>query len=88
MPEDKAKRQRRTTKDIFSDKIQKIDQRIKASEEKLAALKEEKNILEQKFAELENEEIQKVKEEERKKLLKFIEKNNITMDDLQSIVKK
>ena len=80
--------QRRTKIEVLNEKISKVDSKIPAYTEKIAALEDEKTALAAQLDEIRKAE-QKAKEAtELKRLLKLMHKKDISVEDLESMISK
>lgn len=80
-------RTRRSQKEIIQDKITKIKETIKVTEEKLSALKTERSDLENQLKDIEvDEEIQLRKENELKKICSLIKQKDISFEEIEELL--
>ena len=83
----KVKRIRRDKRTVIVEKIDKLVEKIAKAEEKLSELKDEKKALDDELFAIDNAEAIKAKEEEQKKVMAFIAKNGITLEQLEEMMK-
>jgi hypothetical protein len=86
--EEKTKRVRRDKRTVITEKLEKINNKIADYEKKLAKLKEDKTKLDEKLYLIDNAEAAKAKAEEGKRMVEFITKNNITLEQLEGLINK
>lgn len=79
-------RTRPSQKEIIQDKIAKIKETIKDTEEKLSALKLEKKNLENELKDIEAAEIKVRKEAEMKKICALIEERDISFEEIKKLL--
>lgn len=80
-------RTRPSQKEIIQDKIAKIKETIKDTEEKLSALKTERSDLENQLKDIEvDEEIQSRKENELKKICSLIKQKDISFEEIEELL--
>lgn len=79
-------RTRPSQKEIIQDKIAKIKETIKNTEEKLSALKLEKKNLENELKDIEAAEIKVRKEAEMKKICALIEERDISFEEIKKLL--
>lgn len=79
-------RTRPSQKEIIQDKIAKIKETIKNTEEKLSALKLEKKNLENELKDIEATEIKVRKEAEMKKICALIEERDISFEEIKKLL--
>lgn len=80
--------QRRTKVEVLNEKISKVDSKIAAYTEKIAALEDEKTTLAAQLDEIRKAEKKAEEAAELKRLLKLMRKKDISVEDLESMISK
>ena len=78
--------QRRTKIEVINEKISKVDSKIAACTEKIAALEDEKTALAAQLDEIRKAEKKAKEAAELKRLLKLMQKKDISVEDLEAMI--
>ncbi len=82
------RRERRTRKEILEAKITELDASIQTTRDKLTRYKEEKKELSAQLDEILKAEERSAKKAELREISKFLEQQNISVEDLKAILQK
>ena len=80
--------QRRTKIEVLNEKISKVDSKIDACTEKIAALEDEKTALAAQLDEIRKAEKKAKEAAELKRLLKLMQKKDISVEDLEAMISR
>ena len=80
--------QRRTKIEVINEKISKVDSKIAACTERIAALEDEKNALAAQLDEIRKAEKKAKEAAELKRLLKLMQKKDISLEDLEAMISR
>ena len=80
--------QRRTKIEVLNEKISKVDSKIAACTEKIAALEDEKTALAAQLDEIRKAEKKAKEAAELKRLLKLMQKKDISVEDLEAMISR
>ena len=78
--------QRRTKVEVIHAKIAKIEEKIAAYTEKIADLENDKSALDAQLDEIREAEKKAQEEAEVKRLVKFMRKNNLSLEELENML--